>query len=480
MGKPTGFMEIPRETLPSRPVEDRVNDWKEIYLDFPEEKQKAQGARCMDCGVPFCNQGCPLGNLIPDWNDHVYRGRWKEAIDSLHKTNNFPEFTGRICPAPCEGSCVLGIIEPPVSIKLIEVSIVDRAFKEGWIKPEPPAHRTGKKVAVIGSGPAGLAAAAQLNKAGHTVTVYERAPRVGGLLTFGIPDFKLEKHVVDRRVDLLREEGITFRTSCNIGVDITMDEIRGDADAVVLACGSTQPRDLNIPGRELKGVHFAMDFLTAQNHLNYGDLPDWMTSINVKDRNVIIIGGGDTGADCLGTSHRQGAASIAQFEIVPRPPEERAPDNMWPEWPRVFRVSSAHEEGGKREYSINTKKFIGDDKGHVKALITERVEWTKDENGRHAMKPVPGSEETWPAEAVFLAMGFVHPEKPGPIEQLGLELNPRGNVKADDNYMTSAEGVFAAGDMRRGQSLVVWAIAEGRKAARGVDAWLMGTSDLPG
>jgi glutamate synthase (NADPH/NADH) small chain len=480
MGKPTGFMEFKRETFKARPVEERVKDWREIYLDFPEEKQKAQAARCMDCGVPFCNKGCPLGNLIPDWNDLVYRGRWREAIDALHKTNNFPEFTGRICPAPCEGSCVLGINEPPVSIKLIEVSIVDRAFAEGWIKPTPPEHRTGRKVAIVGSGPAGLAAADQLNKAGHTVTVFERAPRIGGLLTFGIPDFKLEKHVVDRRLHLMEEEGVIFRPGVNIGFDITTDQLQREFDAIVLCCGSTQPRDLRIPGRELKGIHFAMDFLTPQNHVNYGDLPPWREYINVKDKHVIIIGGGDTGADCLGTAHRQGARSVTQFEIVPRPPEHRAGDNPWPQWPRVFRVSSAHEEGGTREYSINTLEFIGNEAGAVKALRTERVEWITDANGRQSMRPVPNSQQVWDADAVFLAMGFLHPEKPGPIEQFGLELDPRGNVKADANYATSVEGVFVAGDMRRGQSLVVWAIAEGRKAARGVDMYLMGRSDLPG
>ena len=479
MGKPTGFMEIERELPAKRPVEERVNDWKEIYLDFPVEKQQAQGARCMDCGIPFCNQGCPLGNLIPDWNDLVYHGRFREALDSLHKTNNFPEFTGRICPAPCEGSCVLGINEDPVSIKLIEVSIIDRGFREGWIKPEPPPIRTDKKIAVIGSGPAGLAAAAQLNKAGHYVTVYERAQRIGGLLTFGIPDFKLEKHVVERRIRLLEDEGIIFKPGVNIGIDVTMDQLRDDYEALVLACGSTKPRDLPAPGRDLDGIYFAMDFLTAQNEVNYGDLQEARPYINVEGKNVIIIGGGDTGADCLGTSHRQGAKSVTQFEIMNEPPKERPVQNPWPQWPMVLRKSPAHEEGGEREWCISTKEFVGEN-GKLTKLKTAKVEWVPGENGRMSPREVPDTEKEWDADVVLLAMGFVHPEKPGPIEQLGVDVDGRGNVTSDENYMTSEEGVFVAGDMRRGQSLVVWAITEGRKAARGVDQWLMGTSDLPG
>ncbi len=479
MGKPTGFMEIERELPAKRPVEERVNDWKEIYLDFPVEKQQAQGARCMDCGIPFCNQGCPLGNLIPDWNDLVYHGRFREALDSLHKTNNFPEFTGRICPAPCEGSCVLGINEDPVSIKLIEVSIIDRGFREGWIKPEPPPIRTDKKIAVIGSGPAGLAAAAQLNKAGHYVTVYERAQRIGGLLTFGIPDFKLEKHVVERRIRLLEDEGIIFKPGVNIGIDVTMDQLRDDYEALVLACGSTKPRDLPAPGRDLDGIYFAMDFLTAQNEVNYGDLQEARPYINVEGKNVIIIGGGDTGADCLGTSHRQGAKSVTQFEIMNEPPKERSVQNPWPQWPMVLRKSPAHEEGGEREWCISTKEFVGEN-GKLTKLKTAKVEWVPGENGRMSPREVPDTEKEWDADVVLLAMGFVHPEKPGPIEQLGVDVDGRGNVTSDENYMTSEEGVFVAGDMRRGQSLVVWAITEGRKAARGVDQWLMGTSDLPG
>jgi len=479
MGKPTGFMEIERELPAKRPVEERVNDWKEIYLDFPVEKQQAQGARCMDCGIPFCNQGCPLGNLIPDWNDLVYHGRFREALDSLHKTNNFPEFTGRICPAPCEGSCVLGINEDPVSIKLIEVSIIDRGFREGWIKPEPPPIRTDKKIAVIGSGPAGLAAAAQLNKAGHYVTVYERAQRIGGLLTFGIPDFKLEKHVVERRIRLLEDEGIIFKPGVNIGIDVTMDQLRDDYEALVLACGSTKPRDLPAPGRDLDGIYFAMDFLTAQNEVNYGDLQEARPYINVEGKNVIIIGGGDTGADCLGTSHRQGAKSVTQFEIMNEPPKERSVQNPWPQWPMVLRKSPAHEEGGEREWCISTKEFVGEN-GKLTKLKTAKVEWVPGENGRMSPREVPDTEKEWDADVVLLAMGFLHPEKPGPIEQLGVDVDGRGNVTSDENYMTSEEGVFVAGDMRRGQSLVVWAITEGRKAARGVDQWLMGTSDLPG
>ncbi len=479
MGNPTAFKTLPREQPKRRPVDERVHDWHEIYTDFPEEKQKEQAARCMDCGIPFCNQGCPLGNLIPEWNDLVYKGRWREAIDALHKTNNFPEFTGRICPAPCEASCVLGINSTPVSIKLSEVSIIDRAFREGWVRPQPPSSRTGRKVAVVGSGPAGLAAAAQLNKAGHAVIVFERAQRVGGLLTFGIPDFKLEKHVVDRRVDLMRAEGVEFRTGTNIGVDVATEQLRREFDAVVLCGGATQPRDVSIPGRDLQGVLFAMDYLTRQNEKNYGDPDKGRPLISAKDKDVLIIGGGDTGADCLGTAHRHGARSVTQIEIFGRPPETRAPYNPWPQWPMVITSSSAHEEGGNREWAVQSLAFRGEN-GQVKALQARRLKWVVDEKGRRTSEEIPGSDFEIPADLVLLAVGFLGPEKTGPIEQLGLELDPRGNVKTNAQYMSSVEGVFAAGDLRRGQSLVVWAIAEGRKAARGVDTWLMGRSDLPG
>lgn len=478
MGKPTGFLEIERDYPHYRPVEERLRDWNEVTTQWADEKTRAQASRCMDCGVPFCNRGCPLGNLIPDWNDHVYKGRWREALESLLKTNNFPEFTGRICPAPCEGSCVLGINSDPVTIKLSEVAIIDHAFAEGWIRPQPPLRRTGKRVAVIGSGPAGLAAAAQLNQAGHSVTVFERAQRAGGLLTFGIPDFKLDKRVVDRRLQLMEAEGITFRCGVSVGDDITMEQICHDFESVVLAMGSTQPRDLPVPGRELDGVHFAMDYLTAQNEQNYGDPKPERKVINAKDKVVVILGGGDTGADCLGTAHRQGAKVVHQFELMPKPPESRARNNPWPQWPAILRTSSAHEEGGMRDWSISTKSFTGEN-GRVTRLNAVRLEW-RSEGGRFSPHEIPGSEFSIDVDLVLLAMGFVHPEKPGPIEQLGLELDNRGNVRTDGNYATSVKGVFAAGDCRRGQSLVVWAITEGRKAARAVDTYLMGASDLPG
>ncbi len=477
MGKPTGFFEFTRELPPRRPVEERLKDWREIYLPFAPEKLRAQGARCMDCGVPFCHQGCPLGNLIPDWNDLVYRNLWREAIERLHHTNNFPEFTGRLCPAPCENSCVLGINEPPVTIKLIENNIIDNAFAQGWIKAQPPAKRTGKKVAVIGSGPAGLACAAQLNKAGHSVIVHERADRIGGLLRYGIPEFKMEKALLDRRLKLLEEEGIRFVTGANIGVNSSLEELRRDNDAMVLCCGATQSRDLVIPGRELKGIHLAMEYLPLQNRRCEGDNVPEADFISARDRRVVILGGGDTGADCLGTAHRQGALSVHQFEILPRPPVDRASSNPWPQWANIFRASSAHEEGGIRDYSISTKRFLGRN-GHVEILEAIRVEWTQ-ENGRFAMKEVPGTEFEIECDLVLLALGFTGPEKNGPVGQLGLRLAERGTVWSDDNKMTSVEGVFTAGDMRRGQSLIVWAIAEGRQAARSVDLFLMGRTDLP-
>jgi glutamate synthase (NADPH/NADH) small chain len=476
MGKPTGFMEFEREVLARRPVEERIHDWQEVYLPASGEKLAVQGARCMDCGVPFCHQGCPLGNLIPDWNDLVYRDLWAEAIERLHHTNNFPEFTGRLCPAPCETSCVLGINEPPVTIKSIEVSIIDVAFLQGWVQARPPAARTGKTVGVVGSGPAGLACAAQLNKAGHLVTVYERADRIGGLLRYGIPEFKMEKRILDRRLRLLEEEGVRFVTNADVGGAKAMAEVRAAHDALVLCCGATHGRDLQVPGRELQGIHLAMDYLPLQNRRCEGDTLADAEFISAKDQRVIILGGGDTGADCLGTAHRQGARSVYQFEILSRPPDARAPGNPWPQWANILRVSSAHEEGGIRDYSISTKRFSGRN-GHVEKLEAIRVEWSND-NGRMAMKEVPGSEFEVECDLVLLALGFVGPEKKGPIERLGLKLTDRGNVWADDNKMTSVEGVFTAGDMRRGQSLIVWAIAEGRQAARGVDLYLMGRTEL--
>jgi glutamate synthase (NADPH/NADH) small chain len=501
MGKPTGFKEIPRQLPHRRPVELRLLDWNEVYTDFPRQQLRDQGARCMDCGIPFCHNGCPLGNIIPEWNDLVYKDRWLDALDMLYKTNNFPEFTGRVCPAPCEEACVLNINEKPVTIKLIEQSIIDHAFAradEGdadfrrAVGPQVPEKRTGKTVAVVGSGPAGLAAAAQLNKAGHRVTVFERADRIGGLLTYGIPNFKLEKHVVDRRVKLMEAEGITFKVNANIGFDVSVEDLRRDFDAIVLCGGATQARELNVPGRELKGVYPAMTYLPLANKACLGDACPPDQFIDAKDKHVVILGGGDTGADCLGTAQRQGAKSIKQFELLPRPPESRSEDAVkagnlqpWPYWPMIFRTSSAHEEaaavfgGDVRDFSINTKRFTGDEHGNVRKLHGIRLEWAKDATGRFQMKEVPGSEFEIDCDLCLLAMGFVSPEHPGPIQQLGLALDPRGNVKVDENYMSSVPGVFAAGDVRRGQSLVVWAISEGRQAARGVDEFLMGRTELP-
>ena len=455
-----------------RPVDERVNDWFEIYQDFPNERVQLQGARCMDCGIPFCHTGCPLGNLIPDWNDFVYKDRWKDAIRALHATNNFPEFTGRICPAPCEAACVLGINEPPVAIKVIERTIIDHAFAEAWIRPEPPKVRTGKRVAVIGSGPAGLAAAQQLNRAGHTVTVFEKADRIGGLLRYGIPDFKMEKHLIDRRVRQLEAEGIVFKPGVDVGVSMSVDELKRDFDAVLLAIGAEHPRDLKVPGRELKGVHFAMEFLPQQNKRVAGDRV--ANQISATGKHVIIIGGGDTGADCLGTSHRQRAASVTQFEIMPMPPDTRHESTPWPLWPLQLRVESAHEEGGRREWSLSTLQLSGDEDGNVKQLHAARV------GHPPRFETVPGSEFTLEADLVLLAMGFAGPVRSGLIEQLGVELDARGNVRTDAAYQSSDPKVFAAGDARRGQSLVVWAIAEGRKAARAIDVNLMGSSNLPG
>ena len=479
MGKVTGFLEIQRKKWPTRPVDQRLRDWKEVYLPFPADELKKQAARCMDCGIPFCHQGCPLGNIIPDWNDLVYRDHWRDAIDRLHATNNFPEFTGRLCPAPCEGSCVLGINDDPVTIKAVEVSIAERAFDEGWVAPEPPVMRTGKKVAVVGSGPAGLAVAEQLNRAGHWVTVLERSDRIGGLLRYGIPEFKMEKRVLDRRLALMEKAGIVFRPNADVGRRPRLAELRRECDAIVLACGAGAPRDLPVPGRELSGIHFAMEYLTLSNRRCEGDTVPAERFISARGKRVVIIGGGDTGADCLGTVHRQGALSVHQFELLPRPPDERASDNPWPLWPNVFRVSSAHEEGGERVYAVSTQRFTGDAQGRVERLHAVKVAMTRGEGGRLEFTPSAGTEFTLDVDLVLLAMGFVGPERSGPIEELGLRLTERGNVARDAAWMTSTPGVFTCGDMQRGQSLIVWAIAEGRSCAAGVDRWLMGQTTLP-
>jgi len=477
MGKPTGFIEIHRKKHPTRPVAERIHDWREVYLSYPAGELEAQGARCMDCGIPFCHQGCPLGNLIPDWNDLVYRDRWQAAIERLHATNNFPEFTGKLCPAPCEGACVLGINEDPVTIKSVEASIIDRAWDEGWVTPRPPTSRTWKKVAIVGSGPAGLAAADQLNRAGHSVTVFEKSDRIGGLLRYGIPEFKMEKRFLDRRLAVMEAEGVVFRAGINVGVDVPADRLRADYDAVLLAGGAGQPRDLPVPGRELRGVHFAMDYLTLQNRRCEGDdIPD-DRFITARDKHVVIIGGGDTGADCLGTVHRQGARLVHQLELLPMPPLERAADNPWPQWPNIFRVSTAHEEGGERVYSVSTERFSGS-KGKVRALHATKVEMVK-RNGRVQFVPVADSVFEIKADLVLLAMGFVGAEKSALLRDLGVTMTDRGNVGRDQAWMTNVPGVFTAGDMQRGQSLIVWAIAEGRSAARAIDAYLMGVSQLP-
>ena len=487
MGKVTGFKDFDRESVPYTDPEERVKNYDEFLADVPEAHLTTQGARCMDCGVPFCQSatGCPVDNLIPEWNDLVYQGRWREALERLHKTNNFPEFTGRVCPAPCEGACVLGITDPPVTIKNIENAIVDRGFAEGWIKAAPPAERSGKKVAVIGSGPAGLACAAQLNKAGHLVTVYERANRIGGLLMYGIPNMKLDKDTVDRRVNLLREEGIEFVTDAHVGVNLDIQELRDANDAIALCCGATSPRDLPIPGRELDGIHFAMEFLTLNtNSLLDSNLEDG-NFISARDKDVIVIGGGDTGTDCIGTSMRHGCSSLVNFELLPRPPDSRGPDNPWPQWPRIFRVDYGHVEvaakfgDDPREYSILSKEFIAGTDGQVRGIRTVQVEWNKDDSGRFQMAEIPGSEKEFKADLVLLAMGFLGPEDTI-VGKLGLETDERSNFKADyGSYATSIEGVFAAGDCRRGQSLVVWAINEGREAAREVDRYLVGSTSLP-
>jgi len=470
VGKVTGFMEYTREVPGRRPVPERVNDFQEVYQEFPEQKLRIQAARCMDCGVPFCHTGCPLNNVIPDWNDLIYRDRWKEAIRTLHATNNFPEFTGRVCPAPCEAACVLGINNPPVTIKNIEQAIIEHAFREGWIHPEPPSNRTGKHVAVVGSGPAGLAGAQQLNRAGHTVTVFEKADRIGGLLRYGIPDFKLGKHILDRRLEQMAREGVVFKTRKHVGQNLSVEDLRREFDAILLAGGAESPRDLNVPGRELKGIHFAMEYLPQQNRRLAGDAV--AQQILATRKRVVIIGGGDTGADCLGTAHRQKPASVHQFEILPIPPMERSPNTPWPLWPLQLRTEGAHEEGGIREWAVATTMFAGDEHGHVKQLHAIRV------GPPPKFDPIPRTDFVLDVDLVLIAMGFMGPVKNGMIEALGVKLDARGNVEADTNHTTSVPGVFAAGDMRRGQSLVVWAISEGRQAARGIDQYLMGETQL--
>lgn len=477
MGKVTGFMEIKRGIQPYRPVTERLLDWNQVIAPWQPEPLKNQAARCMDCGIPFCHQGCPLGNLIPEWNDLVYREQWEDAIQRLHATNNFPEFTGTLCPAPCEGSCVLGINDNPVHIKAVELSIINKAWENGWIQPEIAQIKTGKKVAIIGSGPAGMAAAQQLARAGHEVTLLERDDRIGGLMRYGIPEFKMEKKVLDRRMQQMQAEGVTFKTNVHVGHNVSVEALRKDYDAVVLTGGACDRRDLSAEGRELNGIYQAMEYLPMQNRVCEGDAkPEGY--IDAKDKHVVIIGGGDTGADCLGTANRQGAKSVNQLEIMSKPPEIRGEDNPWPEWPRIFRTASAHEEGVDRVYAVSTKRFIDDGIGNVAGLEIVTVEM-KNIDGRMQFVEVEGSNETLLCDLALLAMGFVGPEKPGMLEQLGVELDARGNVVADKNWMTSVDSVFTAGDMQRGQSLIVWAIAEGRSAAKGVDEYLMGSSDLP-
>ena len=473
MGDPRGFLTTERRAPARRPVDLRLRDWREVYEEFPDRALEEQAGRCMNCGIPFCHQGCPLGNLIPEWNDLVYRDEWREAIERLHATNNFPEFTGTLCPAPCEAACVLAINSDAVTIKQVELQIVDHAWREGWITPQPPPTRTGKRVAVVGSGPSGLAAAQQLTRVGHEVVVFERADRIGGLLRYGIPEFKMEKFRLDRRLAQMAAEGTVFRPGCEVGRDVPVEQLRAEFDAVVLAGGATTARDLPAPGRDLEGIHQAMEFLPWANRVQEGDLAE--PPLTAAGKHVVIVGGGDTGADCLGTAHRQGAASVTQLEIMPTPPEKRTEGMPWPTYPMVYRVSSAHEEGGRRKYAVNTVEFIGDAEGRVAAQ--KLVEVTRDEKGRFV--PVEGTEHEIPAQLVLLAMGFVGPEKGPLLSDLGVELDARGNVARDADFMTSVPGVFAAGDMGRGQSLIVWAIAEGRAAAAGVDAHLTGRDDLP-
>jgi glutamate synthase (NADPH/NADH) small chain len=472
MGEPTGFLKWGRQTPTRRPVPVRVHDWREVYEPFPVDALTAQAGRCMDCGIPFCNNGCPLGNLIPDWNDLVYRGHWRDAIERLHATNNFPEFTGRLCPAPCEAACVLGINSDAVTIKQVEVEIINRAWDEGWVGPKPASVRTGRRVAVIGSGPAGLAAAQQLTRAGHDVVVLERADRIGGLLRYGIPEFKLEKAHLDRRLAQMEAEGTEFRTNAEVGRNIDIEILSASHDAIVLAGGATAARDLPVPGRDLAGIHQAMEYLPHANRVQQGDTRE--SPITAAGKRVVILGGGDTGADCLGTAHRQGAASVHQFEILPRPPKERAQDNPWPQWSFVYRTSSAHEEGGERVFSVNTECFLGDDDGRVRGLRAHEVRLV---DGR--FQKVDGTDFEIRCELVLLALGFVGPERTSWLERLGVEFDGRGNIARDGRFMTNVPGVFVAGDMGRGQSLIVWAIAEGRSCAAAVDRWLVGDSALP-
>ncbi|MCB0636500.1 MAG: glutamate synthase subunit beta [Lewinella sp.] len=477
MADPKGFLKHTRELPSTRPVEERVKDYKELYQEFPREKTVEQASRCMDCGIPFCHNGCPLGNIIPEFNDAVYQEDWRTAYDILSSTNNFPEFTGRICPAPCEAACVLGINQPAVAIEHIEKNIIEVAFERGYVRPQPPVMRTDKQVAVVGSGPAGLAAADQLNRAGHTVTVYERASKIGGLLRFGIPDFKLDKGVIDRRLAVMEAAGVRFRPNTNVGEDIAVGRLLADFDAVVLAGGCTIPRDLPVDGRDLDGIHFAMEFLTQSNKRVSGEEMSGEKAILATGKHVIVIGGGDTGADCVGTSNRQGAKSVTQIEILGKPPVERD-DLSWPNWPMILRTSTSHDEGCRREWALMTKSCVADEQGRVKAIKTVEISWEKDpETGRYRMEEKPGSTKEWPCDLLLIAAGFLHPQKKGLLEQLGVALDPRGNVQATD-YQTSVPKVFAAGDMRRGQSLVVWAISEGREAARAVDAYLTGKSVL--
>ncbi len=482
MGKPTGFIEYPRKDRTYRPVEERIRDFREFVIPLSEQEISTQGARCMDCGIPFCHHGCPVNNIIPDWNDLVWKGEWQQAIGVLHSTNNFPEFTGRICPAPCQEACTLNLQDQPVTIKSIECAIIDRAWENGWVKPQPAAHQTGQRVAVVGSGPAGMACAQQLARAGHAVTVFEKNDRIGGLLRYGIPDFKMEKHFIDRRIEQMQAEGVVFKPGTHVGVDLPATQLLADFDAIALTGGSEQPRELPVPGRNLQGVYFAMQFLPQQNKRVAGDSIPANEAILAKDKHVIVIGGGDTGSDCIGTSIRQGCRSVTQLEILPRPPEKENKELTWPEWPNKMRTSSSQEEGAVRDWCVATKEFIGEN-GRLRRIRCVRVEWEKDASGAWKMREIAGSEFELDADLVLLAMGFVHPVQQGMLDELGVEYDSRGNVKGDtegaDAYKTSIDKVFAAGDTRRGQSLVVWAIREGRQCARAIDEYLMGSSELP-